>query len=91
MKRGCVPPGWRDDEVVETTVHARLAATGLHFYSPQAGGHEPLFHYLSAAWIGVAGSSLFSVRLLSAFLGLLSVAALYRLARRRARAAGGSH
>jgi len=23
-----VPPGWRDDEVVETTVHAALAATG---------------------------------------------------------------
>ncbi|MCC7362404.1 MAG: glycosyltransferase family 39 protein [Anaerolineales bacterium] len=77
-----VPPGWRDDEVVETTVHARLAATGLHLYFPQAEGHEPLYHYLSAAWIAAAGDSLFSVRLLSACLGLLSVAALYRLARR---------
>lgn len=76
-----LPPGWRDDEVVETTVHARLAAQGLYLFFPQAEGHEPLYHYLSAGWIAAAGSSLFSVRLLSAYLGLLSVAALYRLAR----------
>ncbi len=77
-----VPPGWRDDEVVETTVHAALIRQG-HWvlFFPQAEGHEPLYHYLSAAWITVAGQSLFVVRLLSAFLGLLSVAALYRLAR----------
>jgi len=77
-----VPPGWRDDEVVETTVHAALIQQG-HWvlFFPQAEGHEPLYHYLSAAWITLAGSSLFIVRLLSAFLGLLSVAALYRLAR----------
>ena len=77
-----VPPGWRDDEVVETTVHAALIQQGhwLLFF-PQAEGQEPLYHYLSAAWISVAGQSLFSVRLVSAYLGLLSVAALYRLAR----------
>lgn len=77
-----VPPGWRDDELVETSVHAALIRQGhwLLFF-PQAEGHEPLYHYLSAAWIAVAGESLFIVRLLSAFLGLLSVAALYRLAR----------
>jgi 4-amino-4-deoxy-L-arabinose transferase-like glycosyltransferase len=78
-----VPPGWRDDEVVETTVHAALIQQGhwLLFF-PQAEGHEPLYHYLSAALISAAGSSLFVVRLLSVFFGLLSVAALYRLARR---------
>jgi len=77
-----VPPGWRDDEVVETTVHAALIQQGhwLLFF-PQAEGHEPLYHYLSAAWISAAGSSLFIVRLLSVFFGLLSVAALYQLAR----------
>ena len=77
-----VPPGWRDDEVVETTVHAALIRQG-HWvlFFPQAEGHEPLYHYLSAAWITVAGQSLFIVRMLSVFLGLLSVAALYRLAR----------
>ena len=77
-----VPPGWRDDEVVETTVHAALVRAG-HWvlFFPQAEGHEPLYHYLSAGWITLLGQSLFSVRLLSACLGLLSVAALYRLAR----------
>jgi 4-amino-4-deoxy-L-arabinose transferase-like glycosyltransferase len=79
---GDIPPGWRDDEIVETTVHAALVRQGhwLLFF-PQAEGHEPLYHYLSAAWITALGQSLFSVRLLSAFLGLLSVAALYRLGR----------
>ncbi|MCC6188605.1 MAG: glycosyltransferase family 39 protein [Anaerolineales bacterium] len=80
-----VPPGWRDDEVVETTVHAALAAQSLPgrliLFFPQAEGHEPLYHYLSAGWIALAGRSLFSVRLLSVFLSLLSLAALYRLAR----------
>ena len=78
-----VPPGWRDDEVVETTVHAALIRQG-HWvlFFPQAEGHEPLYHYLSAALITGAGASLVVVRLLSAFFGLLSVAALYRLARR---------
>ncbi len=78
-----LPPGWRDDEVVETTIHAALVLDGRGpLYFPQAEGHEPLFHYLSAGWIALAGRSLFSVRLLPVFLGLLSVAALYRLARR---------
>ena len=62
---GDIPPGWRDDEVVETTVHAALVQQGhwLLFF-PQAEGHEPLYHYLSAAWITTLGQSLFSVRLL---------------------------
>ncbi len=78
-----VPPGWRDDEVVETTVHAALVLAGrAPLYFPQAEGHEPLYHYLSAGWIAMLGRSLFSVRLLSALLGVVSVAALYRLARR---------
>jgi len=78
-----VPPGWRDDEVVETTVHAALIRQG-HWvlFFPQAEGHEPLYHYLSALLISGAGESLVVVRLLSVFFGLLSVAALYRLARR---------
>lgn len=80
---GDLPPGWRDDEVVETTVHAALVLEGrTPLYFPQAEGHEPLYHYLSAGWIALVGRSLFGVRLLSALLGVVSVAALYRLARR---------
>jgi 4-amino-4-deoxy-L-arabinose transferase-like glycosyltransferase len=77
-----VPPGWRDDEVIETTVHAQLVLDGHYpLYFIQAEGHEPIYHYLSAGWIALVGSSLFSVRLVSAFFGLLAVAAAYRLTR----------
>jgi 4-amino-4-deoxy-L-arabinose transferase-like glycosyltransferase len=78
-----VPPGWRDDEVVETAVHAQRVLDGsFPLYFPQAEGHEPLHHYLSAGLIALAGRSLFAVRLLSAYLGIASLAALYRFARR---------
>jgi hypothetical protein len=78
-----LPPGWRDDEVIETTVHAQLIIDGERpLYFIQAEGHEPLYHYLSAGWIALVGHRLFSVRLASAFFGLLTVAAVYRLTRR---------
>lgn len=79
-----LPPGWRDDEIVETTVHAQLVLEGqFPIYFPQAEGHEPLYHYLSAMLIALGGRSLFTVRLLSVFFGLFSLAALYRFARRQ--------
>lgn len=77
-----VPPGWRDDEVIETTVHAQLVLDGRYpLYFIQAEGHEPLYHYVSAGWIALAGRSLFSVRLVSVFFGLLTVAAAHRFTR----------
>ncbi len=77
-----VPPGWRDDEVLETTVHAQLVIDSERpLYFIQAEGHEPIYHYLSAGWIALVGHSLFSVRMVSAFSGLLAAAAAYRLAR----------
>lgn len=77
-----IPPGWRDDEVIETTVHAQRVLDGeWPLFFPEAEGHEPLYHYASAGWIAVMGRSLWSVRMVSAFFGLLSVAATFRLAR----------
>jgi len=77
-----IPPGWRDDEVIETTVHAQLVLDGGRpLYFVQAEGHEPLYHYLSAGWIALVGRSLLSVRLISVFFGLLAVAAAHRLTR----------
>ncbi len=77
-----LPPGWRDDEVIETTVHAQLVIDGERpLYFIQAEGHEPIYHYLSAGWIALVGDSLFSVRLVSVFFGMLAVAATYRLTR----------
>lgn len=78
-----LPPGWRDDEVVETAVHAQLVLEGrFPIYFPQAEGHEPLYHYLSAGMVALGGRNLFTVRLLSVFFSLFSLAAGYRLARR---------
>ena len=77
-----VPPGWRDDEVIETTVHAQIVLDGHYpLYFIQAEGHEPIYHYLSAGWIALVGRTLFSVRLVSVFFGLLTVAATFRLTR----------
>lgn len=76
------PPGWRDDEVIETTVHAQLVLDGHYpLYFIQAEGHEPLYHYLTAGWIALVGRSLFTVRLVSVIFGVLTVAAAYRLTR----------
>lgn len=75
-----LPPGWRDDEVIEATVHARRVLSGdLPFYFVEAEGHEPLYHYTAAAWIALTGNSLFGVRVLSAFFGLAAVAGAYRV------------
>ncbi len=77
-----VPPGWRDDEVIETTVHAQLVLDGHYpLYFIQAEGHEPLYHYLTAGWIALMGRSLFAVRLVSVIFGTLTVAAAYHLTR----------
>ena len=77
-----VPPGWRDDEAIETTRHAQMVLDGqFPFYFIQAEGHEPIYHYISAGWIALTGRSLFGVRLVSAFFGTLAVAAAYRLTR----------
>ncbi len=79
---GDLPPGWRDDEVIETTAHAQLVIDGERpLYFAQAEGHEPLYHYISAIWIVLVGDSLFSVRLVSVFFGLLAMTAACRLTR----------
>lgn len=74
-----LPPGWRDDEVIETTVHAQRVLDGERpLFFVEAEGHEPLYHYLTAGWIALVGHSLPMVRLVSAFFGFLAVAAAYR-------------
>jgi hypothetical protein len=77
------PPGWRDDELIETLVISQKILDGdLALYYPDASGHEALYHALNAlflAWFGPTGPG---IRLLSAFLGTLAVPLTYVLARR---------
>ena len=50
-----LPPGWRDDEVIETTVHAQIVLDSGHpLYFIQAEGHEPLYHYQLGTLLTVA-------------------------------------
>jgi hypothetical protein len=73
-----VPPG----------LHYDLAATALlgnevafHGYRPifisAYTGHEPLFYYWLALWFRLAGSSVFTLRLAAALLGVLAVPAAF--------------
>ncbi len=40
-----VPPGWRDDELINSLVISRKVLDGdLAFYYPDASGHEALYH-----------------------------------------------
>ena len=78
-----LPPGWRDDELIETLVISQKILDGnLAFYYPDASGHEALYHVLNAIFLGLFGPTGPGIRLLSAFLGTLAVPLTYALARR---------
>ena len=78
-----VPPGWRDDELIN--IHAlsnRLLEGEFPLYYLGASGHEPLYHHLHAGVLAVLGFNVLSGRLLSAMFGTLSIPLTYALARR---------
>lgn len=85
-----VPPGWRDDELIETLVISQKILDGdLAFYYPDASGHEALYHALNALFLDWFGPTGLGIRLLSAFIGTLTVPATYVIARRMFNAATG--
>ena len=72
---GQVPPGLYHDEAyygldAVDVLHGKLA-----LYFPANNGREPLFIYLVALAIAVLGKSPFALRLVSCYVGLLTVAA----------------
>ncbi len=84
-----VPPGWRDDELIEIHVLAAEVLGGHYpLYFTGASGHEPLYHYLHAGLHALLGTNVLSGHLLSAAFGLLNVALTYALARRLTRSRG---
>ena len=85
-----VPPGWRDDELIETLVVSQKILDGdLRFYYPDASGHEALYHALNALFLAWFGPTAPGIRLLSAFLGTLAVPLTYVVGRRLFGAAAG--
>jgi len=77
-----LPPGWRDDELIEVEMDMRIADGWRPLYIEEAEGHEPLYHYVHAATIALFGPGRFSYRWLGAACGLVTVALTMALGRR---------
>ncbi|MAT96070.1 MAG: hypothetical protein CL608_02920 [Anaerolineaceae bacterium] len=80
---GHLPPGWRDDELINSLVISQHVLDGeLAVYYADASGHEALYHALNAIMLGTFGANWVGIRLLSAFLGTLAVPLTYQVGRR---------
>ncbi len=77
-----VPPGWRDDELIEFDMAARIRDGWRPLYIAEAEGHEPVFHYLQAATIALFGENIVGYKWLSMAFGVSTVVLTYALARR---------
>jgi 4-amino-4-deoxy-L-arabinose transferase-like glycosyltransferase len=78
-----VPPGWRDDELIEALVISQKVLDGdWAVYYPDASGHEALYHIIAAGMIYLFGPNVVGIRYLSAFLGLLTIPLTYIIGKR---------
>lgn len=78
-----VPPGWRDDELINSLVISQKVLDGdLSVYYPDASGHEALYHVLSAGTLALFGPGTAGIRWLPALLGTVTVLLTYLLANR---------
>ncbi len=75
-----VPPGWRDDELIEIGMDTRIQQGWRPLYIREAEGHEPLYHYLHAITLALFGHNTYGYRWLPAAFGTLSTALLVALA-----------
>ncbi len=74
-----VPPGWRDDELIEIGMDTRIQQGWRPLYILEAEGHEPLYHYLHAGTLALFGHNTYGYRWLPAAFGALSTALLITL------------
>ncbi|MCP4419957.1 MAG: phospholipid carrier-dependent glycosyltransferase [Chloroflexi bacterium] len=80
---GQLPPGWRDDELINSLVISQKVLAGdLAVYYPDASGHEALYHALNGIMLGLFGANWLGIRLLSVFLGTLAVPLTYQVGRK---------
>jgi hypothetical protein len=80
---GQVPPGWRDDELINMhALSGQVRQGSCPIYFLGASGHEPIYHYIQAGVQALVGYSVIGGHLLPAALGVLSVALTYVVARR---------
>jgi 4-amino-4-deoxy-L-arabinose transferase-like glycosyltransferase len=78
-----VPPGWSDDELSNIFVISQKIFQGdTSVYYTDATGLEALYHVISGLMLKLFGFNVVGIRLLSAFLGTLTVPLTYRVGRR---------
>ncbi len=78
-----LPPGWRDDELINSLVISQKFLNGdWQLYYADASGHEALYHILNAVMLALFGPGAAGIRLLSALLGTLTVPLTYLVANR---------
>jgi len=80
--QGATPPGLEHDEVAHWLINQDILAGNHALYFTEAYGHEALYHYAQAAFGALVGDHALALRLPSAYLGVLLVAAGYALGRR---------
>ncbi len=80
---GAVPPGWRDDELINSLVISQKVLDGdLALYYADASGHEALYHALNAVFLAAFGPGVPGIRWLSVILGTLTIPLTYLVGRR---------
>jgi len=79
---GDIPPGLHYDEAANVILAADIAEGKSHpIFIEAYTGKEVLFFYLAGAFMRLLGASVFSLRLTSALIGVLTVLITYQLAR----------
>lgn len=76
-----VPPGLTHDEAGHGHDAAHILKGLTPIYFTVGYGREPLFDYLNAGWIALAGASPFTLRAAAACWGMIALAATHRAAR----------
>ncbi|MBI5568210.1 MAG: glycosyltransferase family 39 protein, partial [Chloroflexi bacterium] len=77
---GALPPGLHYDEAADTIIAEQIArGESAPIFIEAYTGKEVLFFYWAAAWMKLIGPSVFAMRLAAALLGVLTVAATYRV------------
>ncbi len=80
-----MPPGWRDDELINSLVISQKVLDGdWAVYYSDASGHEALYHALNAGMLGLFGPNAMGIRLLSVFLGVITVGLTFRVGKQLA-------
>jgi 4-amino-4-deoxy-L-arabinose transferase-like glycosyltransferase len=78
-----VPPGWSDDELSNILVISQKVFRGNYsIYYVDATGLEALYHVVAGVMLRLFGYNAVGIRLLSAFLGTLTVPLTFHLGRR---------